>query len=143
MVQGQLGVMWPKMYRNPSHTLSLHPFGYGLGILGEGDSPSNAVPLTAVRANQDNLPMALSTFERDVETTFVSALVADVKLLTDLLFDHIFHPLPSSRDKAERGTYEEIPELECPVRPKHRIERDDDCQWRPLQNRGKFIFWLI
>jgi hypothetical protein len=46
--------------------------------------------------------MALSTFERDVETTSVSALVADVKLLTDLLFDHIFHPLPSSRDKAER-----------------------------------------
>jgi len=87
--------------------------------------------------------MALSTFERDVETTVISALVADVKLLTDLLFDHIFHPLPSSRDKAEREKYEESPELECPLGSRHRMERDDDCQWRPLQNRGKFIFLLI
>jgi len=71
---------------------------YGLGILGEGDPPSNPVPLTAVRADQDNFPMARSTFERDVETTFISALVADVKFLIDLLFDHIFHPMPSSRD---------------------------------------------
>lgn len=87
--------------------------------------------------------MALSTFERDVETTFISALVADVKLLTDLLFDHIFHPLPSSRDKAEREKYEESRELECPLGSKHRMGRDDDCQWHPLQNRGKFTFLLI
>ncbi len=35
--------------------------------------------------------MVILTLERDVKTAFILALIADVKLFTDLFFDHSFH----------------------------------------------------
>ena len=35
--------------------------------------------------------MVILTLERDVKTAFILALIADVKLFTDLFFDHFLH----------------------------------------------------
>jgi len=35
--------------------------------------------------------MVILTLERDVKTAFILAFIADVKLFTDLFFDHFFH----------------------------------------------------
>jgi len=35
--------------------------------------------------------MVVFTFEGDVKTAFISALAADVELVADRFFDHLFH----------------------------------------------------
>jgi hypothetical protein len=59
--------------------------------LGGSNFPSHLVPLSAVRADQDNLVMAVLTFEGDVKTALILTLLASVKLLADLPFNYPFH----------------------------------------------------
>jgi len=58
---------------------------------GGRDLPSYPVPLAATRADQHNSVMVVFTFEGDVKTAFISALAADVELVADRFFDHLFH----------------------------------------------------
>lgn len=79
------------MTHNPIHMTNLEASGDGLRTLGESDLPSNAVPLTAVRAYEHDFTAGLSAFEGDVKAAVIPARIADVKLITDLFSDHVFH----------------------------------------------------
>ena len=62
-----------------------------LSIFSGDEAPSDPVPLATAWTDQPNLVAVPLTFKRDVKTTLIPALVADVKFSTHLFFDQIIH----------------------------------------------------
>jgi len=73
-----------------------------LSNFGGGGLPSYPVPLAATRTDQHNFVMVIFTLERNVKTAFIPALIADVRLLVDVFFDHLFHDCEPLASKLKR-----------------------------------------